>query len=326
MSTTQIADIIEPAVFTQYIVDNTMEQTRLFQSGIVTPNAVIQAQLKAGAHSFTVPFWRDLGNEEANITNDDPNDRSVPYKLGTGKQLVRKSFLHNSWSAMNLASEIAGSDALARIQERVTAYWNRQMQRRLIASLNGIRAANIANNASDMVHDVSAEAAGNGFTAEAVIDAAGTMGDQMDAVVAIAMHSDKYRQALKNDLIETIPDSKGGAIQTFRGLALVIDDGLPVTDGNYTSVLFGRGAFGYAVTAPNVAAGTEIENLPSAGRGGGQQILHSRVNVAIHPSGFSWLEGDVDGESPTIAELADPTHWQRILDRKAVQLAFLVTK
>ena len=327
MSTTQLADIIEPAVFTDYIIQNTMEQTRLYQSGIIAANAVMQAQLKAGAHSFTVPFWRDLGNEEANITNDDPNDRAIPHKLGSGKQVVRKSFLHNSWSAMNLASEIAGSDALNRIQSRVTAYWDRQMQRRLIASLNGIKAANVANDGSDMVVNISG-GTGNAakFSANAVIDAAGTLGDQLNAVVAIGMHSDKYRDALKNDMIETIPDSKGGSIQTFRGLGIVVDDGLPVVDGNYTSVLFGMGAFGYAVTAPNYAQGTEIENLPSAGRGAGQQILHSRVNIAMHPSGFSWLEGEVEGESPTIAELADPLHWQRILERKAVQLAFLVTK
>jgi hypothetical protein len=61
--------------------------------------------------------WAD---DEANIITDDPATNSTPFKLGVDKQLVRKSFLHQSWSAMNLASEIAGSDALARIQTRVS--------------------------------------------------------------------------------------------------------------------------------------------------------------------------------------------------------------
>lgn len=327
MATVRLADIIEPQVFTDYIVQNTMEKTALVQSGVMARNAVIAEQLSAGAHSFNVPFWNDIGNEEANVVNDDPADLSTPNKIGSGKQLIRKSFLHNSWSAMNLASEISGADALARIQSRVTAYWERQTQRRLVASLKGVLAGNVANNGSDMVLDISGETGDAAkFSAIAVIDATAELGDAMDTVTAIAMHSDIYRQALKNDLIDTIPQSDGSVIRTFRGLAVIVDDGLPLASGNYTTVLFGAGAVGYAVAEPRVAAGTEVENLPSAGRGGGQQILHSRINLAVHPSGFSWAEGTIDGESPTIAELADASHWLRVVERKAVPLAFLITK
>ena len=51
---------------------------------------------------------------------------------------MRKNFLHQSWSAMNLASEIAGDNAITRIQGRVQSYWERQAQNRLIQSLNGM--------------------------------------------------------------------------------------------------------------------------------------------------------------------------------------------
>ena len=329
MAVTRLIDIVEPQVFADYILQNTMQKTALFRSGVAVNNAEIARQLKAGAHSFTVPYWHDLGDEEANIANDDPAVNSTPNKLGSGKQIVRKSFLHQSWSAMNLASEIAGDDALQRIQTRVTSYWDRQAQRRLIASLNGVLAGNVGNDAGDMVHDISAETgAAAVFSAEAVIDTAGTMGDAMDSLTGIAMHSDIYRQALKNDLIEFIPDSQGGQIATFRGLATIIDDGLPVdtVNGTYTSVLFGRGAVGYALAPPQIADGIEVENLPSAGRGAGQQILHSRINLAMHPAGFSWAEGTITDESPTIAELADASHWLRSVERKAVPMAFLVAK
>ena len=228
---------------------------------------------------------------------------------------------------MNLASEIAGDDALAKIQGRVQAYWERQMQKRLIASLQGILADNEANDDGDLVHDISAET-GTGalFSAEAVIDATGTLGDAMDSLTGIAMHSTIYRRALKNDLIQFIPDSQGKPIATFRGLATIVDDGLPVTDGAYTSVLFGQGAVGYGMAEPTIADGTEVENLPSAGRGGGQQILHSRVNAGVHPAGFSWQETTVADESPSLAELADADNWDRSVERKAVPLAFLVAR
>lgn len=326
--TTRLSDIIEPAVFTTYVTQNAMERTALVESGIMVPNDVIRAQLTAGAHSFNVPFWRDLGNEEADTVNDNPADLSVPLKIQTGKQLIRKSFLHQSWSAMNLASELAGSDALARIQERVTAYWNRQLQRRLVSTLNGVIAGNVAGDDSDMVLDISAETgdAAN-FSPAAVIDATGTLGDAMGSVVGIAMHSDLYRRALKADLIEFIQPSAGSMrMPTYRGLAVIVDDGMPVDTGVYTCALFGQGAIGYGVTAPAIAEGTEIENLPSAGKGGGQQVLHSRVNLAAHPLGFAWNEGTIAGESPTIAELGTAAHWSRVVERKAVPLAFLRCK
>lgn len=328
MAVTRLTNIIEPAKFTDYIMQNTMQRTALVEAGILTKNSVIANQITAGAHSFTVPQWNDLGDDEANITSDDPNSNSTPYALNTAKQVVRKSFLHNSWSAMNLASEIAGSDAVVRIQERVKAYWERQLQRRLVASLNGVMADNVANNTSDMVHDISAKSGSeNKFSAGAVIDAAGTMGDALADVTGIAMHGDVYRAALKADLIEFVRPSDGSMLMpTFRGLAVIQDDGMPESGGDYTTALFGNGAFGYALSAPATADGTELENLPSAGDGGGQQVLHSRVNLGLHPAGFSWDEAAVVGESPTIAELADADNWSRVVERKAAPLAFLVCK
>ncbi|MGY0503819.1 major capsid protein [Luteimonas sp. e5] len=327
MSVTRLADIVEPQHFTDYIVANTMQKNALVQAGVAVRNDVITSHLEKGSHSFTVPNWFDLGDQEANIANDDPDDHSTPYKIASGKQLVRKAFLHNSWSAMNLASEIAGSDAIARIKDRVAAYWSHQLQRRLIASLQGIVADNIANNDGDLVHDISSGTGDAGqFSAAAVIDAVATLGDNLEAVSAIAMHSDVYRSAMKRDLIATVMDSAGRPFQTFRGLAVVIDDGLPNIDDAYTSVMFGAGAIGYGITEPSVADGTEVESLPSAGNGGGQQVLHSRVNVGVHPAGFTWTESEVTGESPTLAELRNGGNWRRVFERKAIPLAFLVSK
>lgn len=325
MAVTRLTDIVEPSEFTDYILQQTMTRTAFYQAGVIVPNGVIGTQLRAGAHSFTVPFWNDLGDDEANIVSDDPAVNSTPLKMGTGSQVVRKSFLHQSWSAMNLASEIAGDNAIERVRSRVQAYWQRQIQSRLIQSLNGILADNVANDSGDMVVDISgASDPDDLFDAEAVIDAAATMGDAMNDLVGIAMHSDIYTLALKNDLIDFVADSRGGQIATYRGLAVVVDDGLPVDTGAYTTVLFGRGAVGYAMAPPVVADGTEIESLPSAGNGGGQQVLHSRVNVGVHPAGFSWLEASVTGESPTLAELATAANWSRVVERKAVPLAFLI--
>ncbi len=328
MATTQIVDVIVPAKFTEYISVNTMEKTALVQSGVVAKNAAMLEQLTAGAQSFTVPFWLDLASDEADIVSDNPATLAVPKKLTAGKQVVRKAFLHQGWAAMNLASELSGDDPLARIQDRAVSYWDRQMQRRLVASLQGIQADNMATNAGDMQLDISALVGALAkFSAGAVIDCASTLGDGLEGLTAIGMHSAVLSYAMKNDMIATVPQSEGKFIKTFRGLAVIVDDGLPVAAGNYTTVLFGPGAIGYAVADPRIAPGTEIENQPSAANGGGLQTLHSRINAACHPLGFTWKETTVAGNSPTIAELRLAANWGRVVtERKAVPLAFLVSK
>ena len=156
MAQVQIADVVVPAEFTAYQVENSMVSTALYQSGVAVPNGEMDAQLQAGAESFTVPFWADLPDVEADITSDDPTVNSTAQKVTAAKQMVRKSFVHASWSEMSLASELSGSDALVRVQSRIQAYWDRQWEKRLIASLMGVLYSNVANNASDMVNDIHA--------------------------------------------------------------------------------------------------------------------------------------------------------------------------
>jgi hypothetical protein len=183
-----------------------------------------------------------------------------------------------------------------------------------------------------MVHDISALSgdAAN-FSAEAVIDTAATLGDRLEDCRAIAMHSAIYTEALKNDMIEFIPQSQGLPIKTFRGLAVLIDDNLSPAAGFYMTVLFGPGAIGFGISTPTQGYGTELQRVPAAGNGGGQSILHSRFNIACHPLGFAWNDAPagnaIVGDSPTIADLAVGAHWTRVVSqRKSVPLAFLISK
>jgi hypothetical protein len=53
----------------------------------------MSAQLQAGAEFFTVPFWKDLPDTEANLSSDDPIVNSTPLKVSALQQIVRKSFV-----------------------------------------------------------------------------------------------------------------------------------------------------------------------------------------------------------------------------------------
>ncbi len=47
--------------------------------------------------------------------------------------------------------ELTAQDPLAAVARKLNRYWQRQVQRRLIASTLGVYADNVANHASDMV-------------------------------------------------------------------------------------------------------------------------------------------------------------------------------
>jgi hypothetical protein len=257
------------------------------------------SQLQAGAEQFTVPFWGDAGENDPDISSDDPTVQSVPLKITAATQVVRKSFLHQSWSDMSLASELSGDDALARVQNRVSAYWDRTWERRLIASLQGVLYSNVANNGSDMVNDISGAAgAAANFSASAVIETALTLGDRLEDVKAIAMHS----EALQNDLIEFIPQSQGLPIKTFRGLAVILDDNLTPPPESIRRSWWSLGPLASPSASREPDMEPELFRVPSAGLGGGQSVLHSRMNSALHPLGFTFTGASVAGDSPTRAE------------------------
>ena len=331
MAQVQITDVVVPAEFTAYQVENSMVSTAFFQSGVLMRNGEMQAQLNAGAQSFTVPFWSDIPDVEADITTDVLATLSSPQKISAASMVVRKSFLHASWSEMSLASELSGSDALVRIQTRIGEYWNRQWEKRLIASLLGVLYSNVANNSSDMVTDIHTSgtvAAINLLNATAVVDAALTLGDRLNDMKMIAMHSHVYAEALVSDQITFFkPSVVSLDIPTYKGMGVIVDDSLVTsTAGVYITILFGPGAIGFAVAPPRTGFGTEIWRIPDAGNGGGNTTLHSRFDVAIHPLGFAFSGASVASVSPTQAELALAANWTRTYSqRKGIPLAFLIS-
>jgi hypothetical protein len=332
MATVRLSDIIDVVVFNDLPSVNSPEKTVFYQSGIVTRNGLLDSLASGPGKVAELPFWKDLDATQApNLSTDNPADVATPNKIVQGEQIGRKAFLNQGWSASDLASELAmGPRAMDRIRERVDTYWMRQWQRRLIASCNGVLADNVANDASDMVFDVAVDSATatSVFTRANFTSAAFTLGDAVDGLQAIAVHSVIYKRMIDNDDIDFIPDSQGNmTIPTYLGKRVIVDDGLPVNpnganDAKYTSILFGAGAFGYGDGAPLVPVAVEREE--AQGEGAGIETLWTRKTWLLHPFGFQ-AAGVPAANSYTLAELALDETWDRVIERKNVPLAFLVT-
>ena len=336
MATTRLSDVIVPEVFFPYMMTETMEKTAFFQSGIIKEDPALQAFIAGGGQTTNVPSFSDLSDaSEAVIGTDDPSNTITPDKIGSFKQIGIRNIRAKAWSDMDLVREMIGEDPMQAIASRVAPWWGRSFQRYLISSMRGIIADNVANDSNDMVVDIGTDAVGTPaaaelISAEAIIDAQGTMGDASDSLSAIAMHSVVYNRLLKEDLIDFIPDSQGKVqFPTYLGYRVIKDDSMPAVAGTnrvkYHTYLFAEGAVAYAESP--TAVPVETDRTPGAGNGTGQESLFTRRQFILHPQGFAFTSaGTIAGQFPTNAELEAAGSWDRVYpERKQVPIAVLIT-
>ena len=288
------------------------------------------------SRTANVPFWKDLDNTESNVANDDPSSTITPENLTTGKDIAARQVRTEAWSSARLSGVLAGDDPMQRIAELVSDYWVRQFQRILVATMHGVYLDNVANNSGDMVYDIGTDSAdaitaAERISAEAILDAAQTMGDASDGLDTIIMHSVVYNNLAKLNLIDFIPDSDGKVkFPTYLGYRVVKDDGTKTITGSnrteYVTYLVGRGAMCWNEAPTSPSPSIEVDRKPEQGNGFGVDILYSRRQFVLHPYGIKWADGSVAGEFPTNAELALAANWSRVYaERKQIPLAFLVT-
>lgn len=336
--TVRISDIIVPQIFSPYSQQLTEEKSRLIRSGAVQRDPALDSSLAGGGLTFNNPSFKDLDNDAENVSDDNPANLSSPNKLGTLNEIQVRLSRNNSWSSMNLASTLSGADPMGAIANRVSDYWARRLQQVFLATMKGVFADNAAaptgteHVLNDMTVDVKGASYVSGvtnFTAEAFLDAAVTMGDSMDSLGMIFVHSIVYNRMLKNNLIDFIPDAgREAKIATFLGREVIVDDGMPVTSGVFESWMFGSGALLLGMGSPLVP--TEVERKPDAGTGSGSDVLYNRVEWALHPVGCSFIGTPANGgpsNAATSNNLAAAGSWQRVFpERKQIKIARLITR
>lgn len=342
MPVTRLTDAYVHDVYGSYFSVNDPETTLFYESGVISRSELFDEIARNGGRQSIVPFWKDLDpNSEPNYSNDDPNDLASADNVTSGHMTARKAFVNKGYGDMDLVQELAGSSPMQHIRSRFGVYWNRQFQRRLVATAIGVMNNNVQDDASDMTIDISGEAgAAAVFNADAFIDAYYTMGQWASNLAAMYVHSDIMKAMVKADEIEYVPDSTGAlTIPVYRRTIRVIVETNPalVNNGVYTSIIFGSGSIGWGAAAGNAfAAGEGIPRVPfelwrnpHAGNGGGMEEVWERHTWMLHPLGFSWVEPGSPGLtefSPTLADLRDADNWDRVVARAQVPLAFIKSR
>lgn len=317
MAATVLGDVIVPEIFNPYVIERTAELSAFWQSGLVAP--VSDISLGEGGSEVQMPFWQDLAGSDQLLSTD--TDLTVGNIIAS-KDVAVVNARGLVYGAKDLAGALAGDDPMSAIGDLVAEKWARRMQTALISIFNGAMGA-LGDEPVNTLDISALGGAASVFDGEAFIDALGQLGDAETRLTAVAVHSATYRLMKKQDLIEFIPDSEGKpTIPTYMGKRVIVDDGMPVSNGVYTTALFGEGAIGYAEGTPKVPSEVERNGLV----GGGEEYLISRRHFILHPRGIKWDPQAMVPvkDTPSNTELADKENWARVYESKNVRIVRFV--
>jgi hypothetical protein len=325
MPKVRISDIIVPEIFAPYVIERTAEKSKLWRSGLIEQSDKTNEIASGGGTTANMPFFVDLTGDSEVLS--DSTALSV-NGISTSKDICVINHRGKAWGANDLAKAKSGDDPMAAIGDLVADWWARDLQKTLIAILRGVFASTTM--AAEHVLNISIAdgnnaAASNLISSGATVNALKKLGDELDAISAIAMHSDIYYELVKQDEIEfEQPSEQDTVIQRYKGRTVIVDDTLPKVAGGtsgsiYSTYMFGNGVIAYGEGTPEEEAVETDRDILA-----GDSYLTNRRTFVMHPIGVKW-QGNAAGASPTNAEFATAANWARVYTRKNVKLIELKT-
>lgn len=325
---TTLQDVIVPELFNPYVINRTMELSALLNSGIVVNNKEFDKLASQAAPTVKMPFFEDLnGESEQVIEGKDLEENKITSNADVAVIFRRAKM----WSATDLSAALAGKDPMKAIGELVARFWSRDMQKELIAILNGVFGtipAVTGDNAKEEetrlasnLLDISGKSgATSKWSGSAFIDAEQLLGDAKAQLTGVAMHSATEAFLKKQNLIETVQPSNDVAFGLYQGKRVIVDDGCPVEEsGVYTSYLFGDRAIALGNGNPEGHVPTETDRAKR--KGSGVDFLINRRASILHPRGVKFTSENVEKtEGPSREEMRNPSNWKPVYEPKQIRI------
>lgn len=342
MATVQLSDLQINTPYMQYIQQESMVSDALVRAGAIVEDDFLNNFLLGDGQMVNMPNFHDLADDAENVSSDDPDSDSTPGNIGTAQDVAVALRRNYSWSTMDLSREINSADPLAAIAARTSAYWRGRRHALVIALLSGIFKANDKSGSAgggdgsagsgDLTYVSGAVSYSDGVTDvnhDTLIQTLGTLGEHQDLPGgALYVHPTVYTNMKLDNLITVEhPSDQALPIEFYGTLRVIQDSGLPNGDllgnGNsdYESWILPGGALRLGNGLPKVPV--EIERKPSAGDGGGQDILHQRLTQCLHLPGYAWNVSQANtavggpGNGATQYNLNHADSWLRVYQERA---------
>lgn len=319
-----------PELFLGYQQEELTTKNAFIRSGILTTNSAIQAEFDKGGRTIDLPFFGDLSGDDEVIDDTQsltPAEMAGDYQTGVRLQRAK------AWKASDLAAELSGADPMQAIARSTGRFWTTKMQTTLLKVMEA-QFGTGGPLESSHVYGGNSTANGPG----AFIQGIAKLGDSGNQLRMMAMHSAVYYDLTGIDLsqsgafaisqIDTRISEESPEFETYLRRGVIVDDSLPVSAGTgtggtdvYTSYLFAPGCLAYATAPTKNPVETDRDKLNSSGI----DYLVNRMQYMIHPNGMRWI-GTAAKASPSNAELATPTNWEKVfVDNKNIKMVAVKT-
>ena len=328
--------IFNPEVFGKYVesIPNT-KKNALLKAGVLRERSDLAAMLpdQTGGNFITLPMTGIIGGDALNY---DGSTNITATNLDTYSQSMIVVGRAKAWQERDFSFDITGQDFMAKIASQVASYWDGVDQLTLLKTLEGIFGVSTNSFTTDHTLDLTGETVKvvDAVTLNNAVQKAA--GDNKDIFRAAIMHSQVATHLENLQVLEYWKETNASGVQRPVGLAswngrtVLIDDGVPVSDGTYTTYILGEGAFDYC----NVGAKVPYEIYRDPTTNGGQDMLISRQRKIFAPRGFSFVQPSTPIVSPTDTNLATAARWTPIknsagnayFDTKAIPFARILSK
>lgn len=226
----------------------------------------------------------------------------------------------HSWTEKDFVFDITGGhDPMKTVANQLLDWWEDLKQDSLLAILEGIFSMTKSEDKKFVDgHTYKDEVFGQVTLNNALQQAFGSRKKNFAAAI---MNSAVSTQLENLNLIQYVKytDSRGierpMALANLNGRPIIIDDSLPVSkEGEYTTYIFGQGAFEYTKAGAKVPYETNRDPK----KNGGEDMLFTRDRFCFAPRGISFTENSMVSLSPTDDELRKGTNWEVVKNEDGI--------
>ena len=251
----------------------------------------------------------------------------------------------DAWTERSFSKNItAGVDFMDNVAAQIADYKMEVKQAMLLAILKGVFAMDTvagtvaANAAKDFIdnHVFDITEVEDGCVGASTLNSAmqKACGDNKATFKLAIMHSVVATNLENMKLLKylTYTDADGItrdlALGSWNGRLVLIDDGMPVEDGNYTTYVLGEGA----VVLDDIGDAVPYEMSRDPKTNGGQDTLYVRDRYICGVDGISFEKPSSITASASNADLANGANWNIINDgekaipHKAIAIAKIISK
>lgn len=337
-----------PQAFGAYVnrIPN-VTKNELAKSGAVGSNEQARAALasQTGSLYARIPYFGRIDGSTSQ-NNDGATDIASTNTTTYEQGFVVASRM-DSWTERSFSKNItAGVDFMDNVAAQIADYKLDVRQAMLLAMLEGIYsmktdggtvAATAAAEFLDKhTFDISGEADDAAMVGSTTLNKAiqQACGDNKNIFKLVIMHSEVATNLENMKLLKYMTQTDADGIErelalaTWNGRTVLIDDNMPVEDGNYTTYILGQGS----IILDDIGDSVPYEMSRNPEKNGGQDTLYVRDRYICGVDGISFEKPASITASASNDDLANGANWAIINDgtkaipHKAIAIAKIVSK